>query len=54
MTFTFPRMLQDGTMSACVVTNGAGSDEEARLGGQAWLARHPVPRVPPPDADGTS
>ena len=35
MTFTFPAGATDGTMSACVVTNGAGSDEECSVGGQA-------------------
>ena len=35
MTFTFPPDATDGTMSACVVTNGAGSDEECSVGGQA-------------------
>ena len=35
MTFTFPPGATDGTMSACVVTNGAGSDEECSVGGQA-------------------
>ena len=33
--FTFPPDATDGTMSACVVTNGAGSDEECSVGGQA-------------------
>ena len=35
MTFTFPPDATDGTMSACVVTNGAGSDGECSAGGQA-------------------
>ena len=35
MTFTFPPGATDGTMSACVVTNGAGTDEECSVGGQA-------------------
>jgi hypothetical protein len=35
MTFTFPPDATDGTMSACVVTNGAGTDEECSVGGQA-------------------
>ena len=35
MTFTFPAGDTDGTMSACVVTNGAGTDEECSVGGQA-------------------
>ena len=35
MTFTFPAGATDGTMSACVATTGAGTDEECSVGGQA-------------------